>query len=213
MVMMNKLEIKEENNIILSPDEEKEVYFFTKEKIKKTFYLQQNSHLKIYHYHIDQDIDIEIYLNGENAQIEYYFSTINYQDHHDSIKIYHHAKNTVSHLSNHGVNVENGQLVFDVCCQVGKDIKGCVCNQENQIMNLKDGKGLILPILYINHYDVSSSHSAYIGKFKDEVLFYLMSRGIEYKLAQMLLIKGFLIHQGDCSKDEVLKLQKEIESI
>ena len=48
----------------------------------------------------------------------------------------------------------------------------------------------------IDNYDVVSNHAAYIGKFKDEMLFYMMSRGISRDSAYHLLLNGFLIQSG-----------------
>ena len=86
------------------------------------------------------------------------------------------------------------------------------CNQKNQILNIKEGKSTILPKLLIDNYDVVSSHSAYIGKFKDEILFYLMSRGISEKVSYDLLIKSFLVNNSE-NKEIIETLEKEIDKI
>ena len=51
----------------------------------------------------------------------------------------------------------------------------------------------INPNLYIENYDVEASHAAYIGEFKEEALFYMMSRGISMDDAKFLLLKAFLL--------------------
>lgn len=210
---MNKIQIKENEELTLAKDEVKEIYMFTKNDSNKIFNLEKNSHLIIYHYNIDKNINIEINLNGENSEVEYHFSTINYHDNNIVININHNNKKTISNAFNHGVNVTNNKLIFNITGNVKKNIEGCICNQENQIINLSDGKSTILPNLLIDNYDVVSTHSAYIGKFKDNILFYLMSRGLSIQKANELLIKSLLINNGDADKNEVIKLQKEIEKI
>lgn len=211
--MMNKIKEKENNILTLSNNETKEIYLFTDKKVVKTINLSTNSHLILYHYHVNKDAEIEINLNGEQAEIEYHFSMINYDNNTLKMKINHNYKNTISNVYNHGVNVENQSLSFKIVGKVPKDKSGCICNQENQIINIADGKSSISPSLLIDNYDVSSSHSAYIGKFKDDILFYLMSRGISLDKSIELLIKGLLLNQGSMDKDEVIKMQKEIENI
>ena len=85
-------------------------------------------------------------------------------------------------------------------------MSGCIANQNNRIINLSDKKSEIRPNLYIEEYDVSASHSAFIGRFKEEELFYLMSRGIPELEASRLLLKGFLL--SDISDK---KMRKKIE--
>lgn len=208
---MNKIKIKDE--ITLSDSEIKEIYLFTKEDARRVFHLNENSHLVVYHYNIDKSVEIEIHLDGENAEVEYHFSTINYKNNSLMMQIYHNNKKTVSNVFNHGVNVSNSRLSFQIVGNVLKKSDGCTCNQENQVINLENGKSTILPNLLIDNYDVSSSHSAYIGRFRGDILFYLMSRGLNRQKANELLIRGLLLNGGDQEQKEVMMLQKEIENI
>ena len=67
--------------------------------------------------------------------------------------------------------------------------------------------------MLIDQYEVTSSHSAYIGKFSDDILFYFMSRGISKKIAYELLIRALLINQGSLDAIEVRKMIEKIEMI
>ena len=62
--------------------------------------------------------------------------------------------------------------------------------------------------MYIDCFDVIANHSAFIGTFKDEELFYLQSRGIPVDEASKLLIKGFLI--SELEKEQKEKYEKII---
>ena len=65
-------------------------------------------------------------------------------------------------------------------------------NQNNRIINLNDKLCQINPNLYIDENDVTANHSAYIGKFRDDEIFYLQRLGLSYIDATKLLLKGFL---------------------
>ena len=197
---------------IVDIKENKELYLFDKTNQSRTYNVSENSKLAVYQYGINIDNDIVINLNGENAEVEYHYSTINYDDHKYKIVVNHNSSKTISNIYNHGVNVKDNKLDFDITGNVLNKSDKCECNQKNQILNIKDGKSTILPKLLIDNYDVISSHSAYIGKFKDEILFYLMSRGISEKVSYDLLIKSFLVN--GCDNTELIeKLEKEINKI
>lgn len=200
---MKEIDIKENQRVF---------YKFDKTNQEMIYNVYENSKLVVYQYGIDIDNNIIINLNGENASVEYHYSTINYKDHKYKIAVNHNNSKTISNIYNHGINVSDNKLDFDITGYVPNKSDKSECNQKNQILNIKDGKSTILPMLLIDNYDVISSHSAYIGKFKDDVLFYMMSRGISEKVSYDLLIKSFLIN--GCDNDELIKeLNNEIDKI
>lgn len=200
------------NRIIDVKEREKVFYYFDITNQDVIYNVSENSKLVVYQYGINIDNNIIINLNGENASVEYHYSTINYDDHKYKIDVNHNNSKTISNIYNHGINVFDNKLDFDITGNVLNKSDKCECNQKNQILNISDGKSTILPKLLIDNYDVISSHSAYIGKFKDEILFYLMSRGISEKVSYDLLIKSFLVN--GCDNTELIeKLEKEINKI
>ncbi|MCI7332376.1 MAG: SufD family Fe-S cluster assembly protein [Mollicutes bacterium] len=200
------------NRIIDVKEREKVFYDFDTTNQDVIYNVSENSKLVVYQYGINIDNNIIINLNGENASVEYHYSTINYDDHKYKIDVNHNNSKTISNIYNHGINVFDNKLDFDITGNVLNKSDKCECNQKNQILNISDGKSTILPKLLIDNYDVISSHSAYIGKFKDEILFYLMSRGISEKVSYDLLIKSFLVN--GCDNTELIeKLEKEIDKI
>lgn len=76
-----------------------------------------------------------------------------------------------------------------------------------------NGKSTICPNLVIDNFDVDSNHSAYIGKFKDEYLFYLMSRGISLDNSYKLLLNSFLVNSDSIEYDKINNFLSEIEKI
>ena len=167
----------------------------------------------IYHFSINGSSNVEINLNKEDINLYYYYNNINYDDNNLNIKVNHNKDNTHSEVYNHGVNVKDNYLTYNVEGSVLKNSNKCLCNQDNQIINIRNGKSTIKPNLLIDNYDVDSNHAAYIGKFKDEYLFYLMSRGISKKNAYLLLLKGFLINSDSIDVGKIDKFLLEINKI
>lgn len=62
-----------------------------------------------------------------------------------------------------------------------------------------------VPALEIEANDVKAGHAATIGKVDDELMFYLMSRGIESKTAERLLISGFFESQLALIPDQEIR--------
>ena len=167
----------------------------------------------IYHYSINSSSNVEINMNKEDITLYYYYNNINYDDNELIISVNHNKNNTHSELYNHGVNVKNKILTYYVNGIVPKSSSKCICNQDNQIINMDNGKSTILPKLLIDNFDVDSNHAAYIGKFKDEYLFYLMSRGISKKESYRLLLNGFLINSDSIELDRIKEFVDEINRI
>lgn len=167
----------------------------------------------IYHFSINSSSDVEIDIVKEGVSLNYYYNNINYDNNIFSIKINHLASKTHSEVYNHGVNVYTNKLTYNVSGVVSKECIKCICNQDNQIINMDNGKSTICPNLLIDNYDVDSNHSAYIGKFRDEYMFYLMSRGISRENSYRLLLNGFLINSDSIEYDKISSFLDEIKKI
>lgn len=141
-------------------------------------------------------------LNGESASVKKILKTISNDKEKYDIIINHNSKYTKSDIINNGVNIESGMLDFNVSSIVPENMDKCYVNQNNRIINLTENKCSISPNMYIDCYDVVANHSAFIGTFKDEEMFYLQSRGISQLDATKLLIRGFLISELDEEEKE-----------
>ena len=166
----------------------------------------------IYHYSINSSSNVDIKLD-KDIRLDYYFNTINYDDNKFSINVNHKKCNTHSEVYNHGINMNTNKLTFDVTGVVPKSSSKCICNQDNQIINMDNGKSTILPKLLIDNFDVDSNHAAYIGKFRDEDLFYLMSRGISRDMSYRLLLNGFLLNSDSIELERIKEFVDEINRI
>ena len=180
---------------------------------KKNYKYKIDEDTIIYHFSINSSSKVDIDLVTEGVTLYYYYNNINYDDNEFKIRVNHKASNTHSELYNHGVNVKDKKLTYYVDGIVPKKSTKCICNQENQIINIKDGKSTIWPNLLIDNYDVDSSHSAYIGRFSEEKIFYLMSRGINREDAIRLLLESFLINSDSIDINKIEGFIQEIDKI
>ncbi|MBR3209992.1 MAG: SufD family Fe-S cluster assembly protein [Bacilli bacterium] len=164
-------------------------------KYQFKYYLDKNSKLCVQKLHDVSKIKEMnmVNLNGENAEINFILKTVCKDKEKYNFMVYHNAKKTISNIVNNGVNILDGELEFNVSSFIPKGIKKCETSQKNRIVNLVKKKCTIKPNLFIDEEDVCANHSAYIGNFSYDELFYLMSRGICKNDAINLLIKGFLI--------------------
>ena len=176
-------------------------------KIRYAYNIDENSLVSVIKYNRVDNIKemVEVNLNGINANIDYLFKSICTSKELYDYMIMHNTKNTVSNIKNNLVNV-SGTSSIQISSSVDKGITDCTCNQFNRIINLTNNKCEIRPILYIDNDLVDANHSALIGDFEEDELFYLESRGIDKSNAYNLLIKGFL----NSGIDDV-ELKKKIE--
>lgn len=183
-----------------------------KGKVQYRYNIKENSTVNVFKFQNIKSIKEMIItkLCGRNARIDYNFKTISNNKETYDYHIFHDANNTTSNIKNNGVCIDNGSIIYQVSSFVPKNVVGCIVNQNNRIVNLANNKSEIIPNLYIDSNDVEASHSALIGKFSDEELFYIQSRGIDYNNALKLLIGGFLT--SDIEDKRVLKeINKNID--
>ena len=175
-------------------------------KFQYKYYLEKDSYLNIEKINDGNNIKemTIINLNGENARVDFNLKTVSKNEEKYNFLVYHNALNTSSNILNNGVNILNGVLEFNVSGFVSNGVTGCDINQSARIINMTDNTCVIKPNLFIDEEDVIANHSALIGTFSEDEIFYLMSRGISKKDAENLLIKGFLLN-GVTYHKKVLK--------
>ena len=129
-----------------------------------------------------------------------------------TINIEHHAPYTEGHIVNHGVSKDSAQLTFNGIGKINKGMSGSNAQQESRAMILSEtARADANPILLIDEYDVQAGHAAGVGKIDEEQLYYLMSRGLTRKAAEILIIHGFLMPfiediQSETIKSEFVKV-------
>lgn len=182
-------------------------------KIRTKYYIKENGNVTISKFNNIEEIKeyTIINLDEEKAKIKYNLKTIAHNEENYDILTYHNANNTISEINPNGVNINDGKIKFNVSSFVPKGIVKCDASQNNKIINLTNNECIINPNLYIDEYDVTASHSAWIGTFKEEELFYLESRGIKKSDAIKLLIKGFLTSKLEIDEKELENIKNIID--
>ena len=123
-----------------------------------------------------------------------------------TVNIEHLAPYTEGHIVNHGVSKDSAQLTFNGIGKINKGMNGSNAQQESRAMILSEtARADANPILLIDEYDVKAGHAAGVGKIDEEQLYYLMSRGLTRRAAEILIIYGFLMPFIDDIRSEVIK--------
>lgn len=155
--------------------------------------------------------NINVNLNEKDSNIEIYNSVISKEKQNINVNTNHNSSNTYSNIYNFGSTSDNGSIKFDIVSKVQKGNKKCVLNQDSKIISLNNSNdNEINPILLIDEYDTEAKHSAFIGKFNENEVFYLQTRGIKKKDAYHLLLNGFLIGKMKIDEKEKEILQEKI---
>lgn len=158
----------------------------------QTFRIKKNQNKII---KITQSGDYLVELVGQGAQVEVKgaFLTQN-SDHLDiNITIHHKAKNTLANTTLRGVARDKskirffGQIIIDHDCGMSNSFL-----TERVLLLSDQASAEAVPELEILTDDVKCSHAASITQIPEQQLFYLMSRGVSKKLAEDLIIEGFL---------------------
>src|SRR3990170_3411459 len=104
----------------------------------------------------------------------------------------HKAPHTTSDLLFKTALLDSAYAVYSGLIKVEKQAQRTDAYQANRNLLLSDkAKADTLPKLEILANDVRCTHGATVGPIDPEQFFYLISRGIEDKVAKQLLIEGF----------------------
>ncbi len=229
---MNKIEVEgifgetrdfiiEEDTVILIKNSDLKINYsinkevtlfqcFINSKIEETCDVNTSAKLNIFA--VNTTLDIKMNLNKDDINLKYTFSTINEKDNTYKIDINHLGNNITSNIINHGLNTQNSSLSFIINTIVSKSFKNINTSQDSKIIVLKDKNATIKPNLIVDNDDVVANHSAYIGSFKKDEVFYLKTRGLTDEILKNTLAKAFLVGGMDLSfreKNIVLDLIKE----
>lgn len=153
--------------------------------------------------------NIDIYLCSMNSKIDYRFSNICKNRESYIININHNSRNTVSNINNRSIAITGSKLDFVINSIVGSEYGESVLDQNTRIVTLGESDCHISPNMFIDCDDIEARHGSVIGTFKDDLVFYLMSRGITRNDAIKLLVKGYLFSNVDSGVRE--KIQNSID--
>lgn len=163
--------------------------------IKYKFNISNDSNVEINIFDAKENIkrNITVNMNGENSFFKLNLSAISLGENNYNVNIFHNSKKTSSEANLHGFATTNNKIFIRDNGYIKNGASKSVLKQDNKIIIMNDNNSKIEPNLFIDEYDVEASHGAYIGKFDDEQLFYLNSRGLDERESYSLLINGFLV--------------------
>ncbi|OQQ82013.1 Fe-S cluster assembly protein SufD [Ligilactobacillus salivarius] len=139
------------------------------------------------------DFDSDLVGDGSHAELKVVGISTSDQIQGIDTRVTNIGENTIGHILQHGVALDASELTFNGIGHVMKRSKGSDAQQESRILMLSpQARGDANPILLIDDNDVTAGHAASIGRVNPEQLYYLMSRGLQKRLAEKLVIRGFL---------------------
>ena len=112
------------------------------------------------------------------------------------VYVHHQGPHTVSRVTYKGaLHGKGARTVWVGDVLIGADAVGTDSYEQNRNLVLSDGaRADSIPNLEIKTGDIAGAgHASATGRFDDEQLFYLQSRGIEELDARRLVVMGFLV--------------------
>ena len=134
------------------------------------------------------------------------------QNHDMFVEIDHAAPDTATRELFRGIANERGKLAFNGKMIVREQAHGA--DSDQSLKSLLTGSGAeaaARPQLEIYTDKVRAKHGATTGKLDEQMLFYLLTRGIERHTAQALLQWAFI--EDAVSRVEPAELRREIETL
>lgn len=186
---------------------------FDNELVINNYYKVKDGKLNVNKFYGNKFVNeqIKIDLMKENARIDYSFADICLREENYVITINHLNKNTVSNIINKAVAVNNSKLDFEINSNVVEGMDDAVLDQTTRVITFGECDVKVRPNMFVDFDNVIAKHGSVIGTIKDELIFYLMSRGICYDEAVKLIIKGYLLMNSNFSYDLRSKIVKKIE--
>ena len=137
----------------------------------------------------------QINLIEEGAKCEWHLATLSNKKDNKifDISFKHVAGKTTSFMDNYGVARDDSKIVFSGVSHITEGAKGSNAKQNAKIIVFdKNAQGTASPILKIDENEVQASHGAVVGQLNSDHMFYLMSRGLTYDDARMIITLGYL---------------------
>jgi len=133
-------------------------------------------------------------LKGEGARSDYTGITFAGEDQvlDTGTKVVHAAPYTTSNINAKSISKSGGVSVYRGVVRVlpnAHHVKSSISCES--LMLDSDSRSDTIPVLDINNDEVDIGHEAKIGRISDEVIFYLMSRGISEEEARAMIVRGF----------------------
>lgn len=133
-------------------------------------------------------------LRGEGARSEFTGITFAGKDQYldTGAKVIHAAPRTSSSINSKSISKGGGVAIYRGLVSVKPNCPGCKSTVTCESLMLDpQSQSDTIPVIDIQTSDVDLGHEAKIGRIDDDVIFYLMSRGISEEEAKAMIVRGF----------------------
>ena len=138
---------------------------------------------------------LDVVLAGENASVAVIGLVLGKRDEEKvlEVNITHAALKTKSDVRVKGVLRGRSKFDFRGNVKIEKGAKGSDAYLRSDVLLFDEAKmGDDTPALEILEPDVKAGHAATVGKADENMIFYLMSRGLSRKQAEGMIVEGFV---------------------
>ncbi|MBD3327819.1 hypothetical protein GF340_00785, partial [Candidatus Peregrinibacteria bacterium] len=200
------------NKTIKSGDNES---VFLNDVKQEKFQLEENSNLELVLFpgaSINNG-ELEIVLNGENACVKVFGFVYgkNKESFDLKVKINHEAFHCKSRIDIRSVLFNSAEVNFEGIIKIPKKGEFADTYLNHKGLALSDGaKCRSIPSLEVLASQVKAGHSAAIGKIDENLLFYMLSRGLNEKEAIKMYTEGFLLALSEMIVNEELREQTKL---
>lgn len=174
--------------------------------IKLDIDLTNNSLLNIYDYASNREsMDIKI-ISNNNTKFYYYHGISISNDYKFKYRNYINGNNNISKLYIHGVSFNN--CLIDVDSIV---LDNTVNNEVLEEIKMLTDNGYVnvLPKLRVNTSNVFAIHKTAISNIREDIMFYLNSKGIDKEYAKCLIVNSYVYGLFSKREDYIKLIKKE----
>ena len=170
----------------------------TNNNIEREVKLEKNSIFNLFDLNFGSKLinsNVNVNLDGENSRFEHssVFVGNNEQKFDFSVNAIHNARNTYSNMLTKGALSDNSKTFYKGLIKINKNAGNSNGYQKQEsILLSENAESNSVPKLEINNNDVRCTHGSSVSQLDDNLLFYVMSRGLNEKEAKVTLVRGFL---------------------
>lgn len=186
---------------------------FDNKLVNNNNYIVKDGMLQVNKFYCNKSVveNIKIDLINENSRLDYCFASICLNEERYEININHLNKNTISNIKNKCVALNNSNIDFVINSSVVAGMDNAILDQNTRVITFGDCSVKVMPNMFVDFDNVVAKHGSVIGTIKEDLIFYLMSRGISRYEAIKLIIKGYLLTNSNYSYDLRSMIVKKIE--
>lgn len=139
------------------------------------------------------DFDSELVGEASHAEVKVVAISTGDQVQGIDTRVTNYGQHSLGNILQHGVILARSSLIFNGIGHIIHGARGAEAQQESRVLMLSTkARGDANPILLIDDNDVVAGHAASVGRVDEQKMYYLMSRGVDKKTAERLVIRGFL---------------------